>query len=75
MTIPSISAAGQPWKVDRVMASLMRVGKGRSRYFARGPVRRERSSYTTGAAFCIARIQPLTRSDRIPSRLYPTLMS
>jgi hypothetical protein len=67
--MPSISSAGHPWNVERVMVSLTPGENGRSRYLRKRPVRVERYSSITAVASFIPWIQARTRGERMPSRL------
>ena len=66
--MPSISPAGQPWKVESVIWSESAVVNSRSRRRARsGVISRRRASTSTRASFMDS-IQPRTGGDRTPAR-------
>ena len=67
-TIASISPGGQPWKVDSVSVSEMRVGNGRSRNASHGAGICALSRSTTAVASSMPSRKPRTLADRIPAR-------
>ena len=66
--IPSISDAGQPWKVESVIWSDSRVRKSTSRNRARSSGIRARSAATSADASFIASIQARTGALFTPAR-------